>query len=46
MIKDIERAKGGTLSVVWPAPRDGFVTEHMVVEGMQAKMGDAPVSHR
>ena len=40
MIKDIERAKGGTLSVVWPAPRDGFVTEHMVVEGMQAKMGE------
>ena len=40
MIKDIEHAKGGTLSVVWPVPRDGFVTEHMVVEGMQAKMGD------
>jgi membrane fusion protein, copper/silver efflux system len=41
MIKDIERAKEGTLSVVWPAPRDGFVTEHNVVEGMQAKLGDA-----
>ncbi len=41
MIKDIERSKEGTLSVEWPAPRDGFVTEHMVVEGMQAKMGDA-----
>ena len=25
---------------MWPAPRDGFVTEHNVVEGMQAKMGD------
>jgi Cu(I)/Ag(I) efflux system membrane fusion protein len=41
VIKEIERAKSGTLSVVWPAPRDGFVTEHNVVEGMQAKMGDA-----
>jgi membrane fusion protein, copper/silver efflux system len=40
MIKDIERTKEGTLSVVWPAPREGFVTEHNVVEGMQAKMGD------
>jgi Cu(I)/Ag(I) efflux system membrane fusion protein len=40
VIKEIERAKSGTLSVVWPAPRDGFVTEHSVVEGMQAKMGD------
>ena len=40
MIKDIERTKDGTLSVWWPAPREGFVTEHNVVEGMQAKMGD------
>lgn len=40
MIKDIERTKDGTLSVLWPAPREGFVTEHNVVEGMQAKMGD------
>ncbi len=40
MIKDIERAKEGTLSVVWPAPRAGFVTEHNVVEGMQARAGD------
>jgi len=40
MIKEIEQTKEGTLSVEWPAPRDGFVTEHMVVEGMQAKMGE------
>jgi membrane fusion protein, copper/silver efflux system len=40
MIKDIERSKDGTLSVLWPAPREGFVTEHNVVEGMRAKMGD------
>jgi membrane fusion protein, copper/silver efflux system len=39
MIKDIERTKQGTLSVWWPAPRTGFVTEHNVVEGMQAKTG-------
>ena len=41
MIRDIERTKQGTLSVWWPAPLTGFVTEHNVVEGMQAKMGDA-----
>jgi Cu(I)/Ag(I) efflux system membrane fusion protein len=40
MIKDIQRAKQGTLSVEWPAPLTGFVTEHNVVEGMQAKTGD------
>jgi Cu(I)/Ag(I) efflux system membrane fusion protein len=40
MIKDIERSKEGTLSVEWPAPHDGFVTEHNVVQGMQAKTGD------
>ena len=40
MIKDVERSKEGTLSVEWPAPHDGFVTEHNVVQGMQAKTGD------
>ncbi|KAI95396.1 cation transporter [Rhodomicrobium udaipurense JA643] len=40
IIKDIERSKQGSLTVVWPAPRDGFVVEHNVVEGMQAKTGD------
>jgi Cu(I)/Ag(I) efflux system membrane fusion protein len=40
MIRDIERTKQGTLSVWWPAPRTGFITEHNVVEGMRAKMGD------
>ena len=40
MIKDIEQSKEGTLSVEWPAPHDGFVTEHNVVQGMQAKTGD------
>lgn len=40
IIKEIERSKQGTLSVWWPAPRTGFVTEHNVVEGMRAKMGD------
>jgi len=40
MIKDIEQRKEGTLAVEWPAPHDGFVTEHNVVQGMQAKTGD------
>jgi Cu(I)/Ag(I) efflux system membrane fusion protein len=40
MIRDIERSKQGTLSIWWPAPRTGFITEHNVVEGMRAKMGD------
>ena len=40
IIKDIERSRQGSLTVVWPAPRDGFVVEHNVVEGMQAKAGD------
>jgi Cu(I)/Ag(I) efflux system membrane fusion protein len=40
IIKEIERSKQGSLTVVWPAPRDGFVVEHNVIEGMQAKAGD------
>ncbi|MGA9549610.1 MAG: efflux RND transporter periplasmic adaptor subunit, partial [Rhodomicrobium sp.] len=40
IIKEIERSKQGSLTVVWPAPRDGFVVEHNVIEGMQAKTGD------
>ena len=40
IIKDIERSRQGSLTVVWPAPRDGYITEHNVVEGMQAKAGD------
>jgi Cu(I)/Ag(I) efflux system membrane fusion protein len=26
--------------VEWAAPHDGFVTEHNIVQGMQAKTGD------
>ena len=40
IIKEIERSKQGSLTVVWPSPRDGFVVEHNVIEGMQAKAGD------
>ncbi len=40
IIKDIERSKQGSLTVLWPAPRDGYVTEHNVVEGMMVKTGD------
>ena len=40
IIKDIERTREGSLTVTWPAPRDGYITEHNVVEGMQAKVGD------
>jgi Cu(I)/Ag(I) efflux system membrane fusion protein len=40
IIKNIERSREGSLTVTWPAPRDGYITEHNVVEGMQAKAGD------
>lgn len=40
IIKEIERTREGSLTVTWPAPRDGFIIEHNVVEGMQAKAGD------
>ena len=40
IIKDIERTREGSLTVTWPAPRAGYITEHNVVEGMQAKAGD------
>ena len=40
IIKDIERTREGLLTVTWPSPRDGYITEHNVVEGMQAKAGD------
>ena len=40
IIKDIERSREGSLTVTWPAPRDGYIIEHNVVEGMQAKAGD------
>ncbi len=40
IIAEIEKSRQGSLTVTWPAPRDGFVVEHNVVEGMQAKAGD------
>ena len=40
IIRDIERSRQGSLTVTWPAPRDGYIVEHNVVEGMQAKAGD------
>jgi membrane fusion protein, copper/silver efflux system len=40
IIAEIEKNRQGSLTVTWPAPRDGFVIEHNVVEGMQAKAGD------
>ena len=40
IIAEIENSRQGSLTVTWPAPRDGFVVEHNVVEGMQAKAGD------
>ncbi len=40
IIAEIENSRQGSLTVTWPAPRDGFVIEHNVVEGMQAKAGD------
>jgi len=40
IINEIERSRQGSLTVTWPAPRDGYVLDHNVVEGMQAKAGD------
>jgi membrane fusion protein, copper/silver efflux system len=40
IIKEIEKNREGSLTVTWPAPRDGYITEHNVVEGMMAKTGD------
>ncbi len=40
IITEIERSRQGSLTVTWPAPRDGYVVEHNVVEGMEAKAGD------
>ncbi len=40
IIGEIAKSRQGSLTVTWPAPRDGFVVEHNVVEGMQAKAGD------
>jgi membrane fusion protein, copper/silver efflux system len=40
IIKQIESSRQGSLTVTWPALRDGYVIEHNVVEGMQAKAGD------
>ncbi len=40
IIKQIEASRQGSLTVTWPAPQDGYVVEHNVVEGMQAKAGD------
>ena len=40
IINDIQRNKQVALKVVWPSPRDGYIIEHNVIEGMQAKAGD------
>jgi membrane fusion protein, copper/silver efflux system len=40
IVREIEKKREGSLTVAWPAPRDGYITEHNVVEGMMAKAGD------
>ena len=40
IIKEIERTKEAPLSVIWPAPLDGIITENNVVEGMRVQTGD------
>ncbi|WKW50951.1 efflux RND transporter periplasmic adaptor subunit [Rhodomicrobium lacus] len=40
IVRQIEKSRQGSLTVTWPAPRDGYVIEHNVVEGQQAKAGD------
>jgi Cu(I)/Ag(I) efflux system membrane fusion protein len=39
-IAAIEKNRISSLSIVWPAPRDGIVIERNVVEGMRAQPGD------
>jgi len=39
-IASIEKNRVSSLSIVWPAPRDGIVIERNVVEGMRAQPGD------
>jgi Cu(I)/Ag(I) efflux system membrane fusion protein len=39
-IAAIEKNRVSSLSIVWPAPRDGIVIERNVVEGMRAQPGD------
>ena len=41
VIADMTRAREVPLTLVWPAPRDGIVTERNVSEGMRAMPGDA-----
>jgi len=40
IVRQIEKSRQGSLTVTWPAPRDGYVIEHNVVDGQQAKAGD------
>lgn len=40
VITEMERSHKVTLSITWPAPRDGVVTERTAVEGMKAESGD------
>jgi membrane fusion protein, copper/silver efflux system len=39
-IAAIEKNRVSSLSIVWPAPRDGIVIERNVTEGMRAQPGD------
>jgi Cu(I)/Ag(I) efflux system membrane fusion protein len=39
-IAAIEKNRVSSLSIVWPAPRDGIVIERNVVDGMRAQPGD------
>jgi Cu(I)/Ag(I) efflux system membrane fusion protein len=39
-IAALEKNRVSSLSIVWPAPRDGIVIERNVVDGMRAQPGD------
>lgn len=41
VIAEMTRAREVPLTLVWPAPRDGIVTERNISEGMRAMPGDA-----
>ena len=41
VIAEMARAREVPLTLVWPAPRDGIVTERNISEGMRAMPGDA-----
>lgn len=40
VMSEIDKTRRVPLSIAWPAPRDGIVTERSVIDGMRAMPGD------